>query len=127
MGGRGRDGGVEPGGGPHGVVRASVKRRDWGRPWATGAPPPRWLDRSKRGSPGRGGLWDGKAGELPHLPTLVYHPSAYGAPPICSEQPGAPLSMHLGSGGARQSDSPLGQEGLQGNGSGLKVLSGADP
>ena len=44
--------------------------------WATGAPPPRWLDRSKRGSPGRGGLWDGKAGELPHLPTLVCHPPA---------------------------------------------------
>jgi hypothetical protein len=52
----------------------AIWRRDWGRPWATVAPPPRRLDRSKRGSPGRGGLWDGKAGELPHLPTLVYHP-----------------------------------------------------
>jgi Txe/YoeB family toxin of Txe-Axe toxin-antitoxin module len=45
-----------------GACMPAIWRRDWGRPWATGAPPTRWLDRAKRGSPGRGGIWDGKAG-----------------------------------------------------------------
>jgi hypothetical protein len=62
MGGWSRDGGVDDWGGI-GEGRGQQGRHH--------------LDGSivhKRGSPGRGGLWDGKAGELPHLPTLVVAP-----------------------------------------------------
>ena len=66
--------GWNPGRGPQRGGEGQRETAGLGKAVATGAPPPRWLDRSKRGSPGRGGLWDGKAGELPHLPTLVVAP-----------------------------------------------------